>query len=55
MWVNETMFFYKKSYLKEKEINSKLDSWNLQLDEKISDITKKIDKVSKENLEHQKN
>lgn len=53
MWVNEIMFFYKKSYLKEKEINSKLDSWNLQLDEKISDIAKRIDKVSKENIEYQ--
>lgn len=48
---DKIMFFYKKCYLKEKETNSKLNSFNLQLSEKISDISKKIDKISKENAE----
>lgn len=48
---DKIMFFYKKCYLKEKETNSKLNSFNLQFEEKISDISKKIDKISRENAE----
>lgn len=46
------MFFYKKCYKKEKELNEILDSQNLQLDTKVTEIQKKIDEILKQNLHY---
>ena len=46
------MFFYKKCYKKEKELNEILDSQNLQLDTKVTEVQKKIDEILKQNLHY---
>lgn len=46
------MFFYKKCYKKEKELNEILDSQNLQIDTKVTEVQKKIDEILKQNLHY---